>query len=140
MENTDMEYSNESVSSLSSSQRNVGTENTRNVARTLPATVDGIAMKPNISYQDKLWTEIDVLDDVKRMANENNLYNGFPPDFENQLGQLRRAHVSLLQTMKEGRERGTATEKTEDGENGGTNVAEQKQVQAIIDCLNGLRN
>ena len=42
--------------------------------------------------------------------------------------------------MKEGRERGTATEKTEDGENGGTNVAEQKQVQAIIDCLNGLRN
>ncbi|CDH12770.1 uncharacterized protein ZBAI_04556 [Zygosaccharomyces bailii ISA1307] len=56
---------------------------------------------PVADHQDKLWTEIDALDDVKKLASSENMYEGFPSDFEEQLEKLRSAHSHLLKTMRE---------------------------------------
>lgn len=59
-----------------------------------------LVSKPNVDSQDKLWTEIDALDDVKKLAAETNLYDGFSPEFEDQLKKVRESHTKLLQVMK----------------------------------------
>lgn len=55
--------------------------------------------------QDVSWSEIDTLDDVKNMAKEPIINDGFPPDFENRLTQMRRSHAQLLRVMRERNER-----------------------------------
>ncbi|AMD20808.1 HDR066Wp [Eremothecium sinecaudum] len=73
-----------------------------NVVRTLPRTTQGTEdATPKTNYKDKLWTEIDVLDDVKRMAQDNTLYKGLPDHFEAKLGELRKAHAVLLNAIKD---------------------------------------
>lgn len=73
-----------------------------NTVRTLPPIAFGSSKAtPKIDYKDELWTEIDVLDDVKRMAEEQTLYKGFPEDFEDHLGKLRHIHATLLNTIED---------------------------------------
>lgn len=57
--------------------------------------------EPNKDNQDRLWTEIDALDDVKRLARDVNLYEGFPPDFEEGLTKVRASHAHLLKAMRD---------------------------------------
>lgn len=57
--------------------------------------------EPTRDSQDRLWTEIDALDDVKRLAQEVNLYDGFPPGFEEQLIKIRESHAHLLKAMRD---------------------------------------
>ncbi|GAV51988.1 hypothetical protein ZYGR_0AF04600 [Zygosaccharomyces rouxii] len=56
---------------------------------------------PIADNQDKLWTQIDALDDVKKLASSVNLYESFPPGFEEQLSKLRQAHSQLLSMMRD---------------------------------------
>ncbi|CAR25991.1 ZYRO0A13024p [Zygosaccharomyces rouxii] len=56
---------------------------------------------PIADNQDRLWTQIDALDDVKKLASSMNLYDGFPPGFEEQLSKLREAHSQLLTMMRD---------------------------------------
>ncbi|SCW03604.1 LAFE_0G14136g1_1 [Lachancea fermentati] len=103
--------------------------------RTLPKQGKQIEAHPNADNQDKLWTEIDVLDDVRRMSKEDDLYEGFPPAFEKQLKQLRIAHVTLLQTMKRRRNKQKDIQEALD-----SNEDERKLVDDVMHCLNGLRD
>ncbi|QLL32578.1 hypothetical protein HG536_0D01000 [Torulaspora globosa] len=57
--------------------------------------------EPIKDSQDRLWTEIDALDDVKRLANDVNLYEEFPPDFEQELTKIRASHAHLLKAMRD---------------------------------------
>lgn len=57
--------------------------------------------EPTKDSQDRLWTEIDALDDVKRLAQDVNLYEGFPPGFEEQLTKIRESHAHLLKAMRD---------------------------------------
>lgn len=57
--------------------------------------------EPTKDNQDRLWTEIDALDDVKRLAQDVNLYDGFPPGFEDQLAKIRDSHAHLLKAMRD---------------------------------------
>lgn len=56
---------------------------------------------PITDNQDKLWTQIDALDDVKKLANNSNLYENFPPGFEQQLSKLRHTHSQLLSMIRD---------------------------------------
>lgn len=56
--------------------------------------------QPITDSQDRLWTEIDALDDVKRLAKDVNLYEEFPPDFEQELTKIRASHAHLLKAMR----------------------------------------
>lgn len=64
-------------------------------------TIDRIqSAKPSVSYLDKLWTQIDVLDDVKDMSNEVKLRGSFFNDkFNLELSTLKLLHNKLLETM-----------------------------------------
>ena len=64
-------------------------------------TIDRIqSTKPSVSYLDKLWTQIDVLDDVKNMSNEVKLRGSFFNDkFNLELARLKLLHNKLLETM-----------------------------------------
>lgn len=57
--------------------------------------------KPIRDSQDRLWTEIDALDDVKKLAHDINLYEGFPLGFEEQLEKMRESHAHLLKAMRD---------------------------------------
>ncbi|QLQ79454.1 hypothetical protein HG537_0C01010 [Torulaspora globosa] len=57
--------------------------------------------EPITDSQDRLWTEIDALDDVKRLAKDVNLYEEFPPDFEQELTKIRASHAHLLKAMRD---------------------------------------
>ncbi|CAI4761478.1 CNT_collapsed_G0057090.mRNA.1.CDS.1 [Saccharomyces cerevisiae] len=64
-------------------------------------THNRLEVRPIIDRQDYLWREIDALDDVKRQAQATELYDQFPPGFENKLMQLRQAHSKLLQVLRD---------------------------------------
>ncbi|KAI5962899.1 hypothetical protein KGF57_001339 [Candida theae] len=56
--------------------------------------------KPSVTYSDKLWTQIDVLDDVKRMADESKIRDRlFNEKYTEQLAKLKESQDQLLQTM-----------------------------------------
>ena len=56
--------------------------------------------KPSVTYLDKLWTQIDVLDDVKRMAEDSKMKNTlFNDKYLEQLAKLKELQDQLLQTM-----------------------------------------
>ncbi|CAI4037431.1 hypothetical protein SMKI_02G3060 [Saccharomyces mikatae IFO 1815] len=55
--------------------------------------------------QDVSWSEIDTLDDVKKMAKEPIINDGFPTDFEDSLTKMRRSHAQLLRLMRERNQR-----------------------------------
>ncbi|SCU88051.1 LAFA_0E10418g1_1 [Lachancea sp. 'fantastica'] len=111
------------------------------LVRTLPRQTDQIEATPNVDYQDRLWTQIDVLDDVRRMAREKDTSDGFPAGFEPQLKQLREAHVKLLNTMKTRRDK---QELREDGEQNGDEKEDyEEQMKLVSDvtrCVRGLRD
>lgn len=56
---------------------------------------------PITDNQDKLWTQIDALDDVKKLASNVDLYENFSPGFEEQLTKLRQAHSQLLSMIRD---------------------------------------
>ncbi|KAK6205029.1 uncharacterized protein RJT21DRAFT_12613 [Scheffersomyces amazonensis] len=64
-------------------------------------TIDRIpSAKPSVTYSDKLWTQIDVLDDVKTMAEQVRLKGSFFNDkFEGELNKLKESQNKLLTTM-----------------------------------------
>ncbi|CEP61908.1 DUF5315 domain-containing protein LALA0_S04e03400g [Lachancea lanzarotensis] len=107
--------------------------------RTLPQqTEEQLEATPHTDYQDKLWTQIDVLDDVRRMAREKDASGGFPAGFEPQLKELRKAHVKLLHTMKTRRD---ASEQNDNGDNNDKDNEEQMRLVAdVTRCLRGLRD
>lgn len=56
--------------------------------------------KPSVTYLDKLWTQIDVLDDVKRMAEDSKVRDTlFNEKYIQQLAKLKELQDHLLQTM-----------------------------------------
>ncbi|KAI5969898.1 hypothetical protein CANMA_001040 [Candida margitis] len=56
--------------------------------------------KPSVTYSDKLWTQIDVLDDVKRMAKESKVKDTlFNEKYIQKLAKLKESQDQLLQTM-----------------------------------------
>ncbi|CCE65523.1 hypothetical protein TPHA_0L01700 [Tetrapisispora phaffii CBS 4417] len=80
------------------------------VARTLPNAEDilgktgtgpRLVAEPPVDKQDKLWSEIDALDDVKKLANEDGQFNGFSSGANIQLEKIKDTHMKLLQLMKE---------------------------------------
>lgn len=64
-------------------------------------TVDKIlSSKPSVTYMDKLWTQIDVLDDVKRMSEEVKRNRSFFNDrFDAELEKLKLLQNKLLEVM-----------------------------------------
>lgn len=88
--------------SLSSSTRltRTNTNNTELDHQSI-RTIDVIpSAKPNVTYADKLWTQIDVLDDVRNMANEVKQKGSFfSDDFNNKLDNLKLSQQKLLDTM-----------------------------------------
>ena len=64
-------------------------------------TIDMVpSARPSVSYLDKLWTQIDVLDDVKSMANQVRLKGSFFNDkFNQELTKLKEQQNKLLETM-----------------------------------------
>lgn len=67
-----------------------------------PREIDKIpSVKPKSNIQDKLWTQIDVLDDVKRMSDEAMQNNSFfTPQYEQNLRSLKKSQMNLLNTIK----------------------------------------
>ncbi|SCU84904.1 LADA_0D04544g1_1 [Lachancea dasiensis] len=104
--------------------------------RTLPRQTGQIEAKPHVDYQNRLWSQIDVLDDVRRMALEQDKYEQFPQGFEDGLQRLREAHISLLQTMNKRREE--QNEHSEIFEGG--SEREMQLVDEVTRCLRGLRD
>ncbi|KAK6459021.1 uncharacterized protein RJT20DRAFT_132174 [Scheffersomyces xylosifermentans] len=64
-------------------------------------TIDKIpSTRPSVSYSDKLWTQIDVLDDVKKMANQVRQKGSFFNEkFNEELAKLKESQNKLLDTM-----------------------------------------
>ncbi|KAK6460053.1 hypothetical protein DFJ63DRAFT_315928 [Scheffersomyces coipomensis] len=64
-------------------------------------TIDRIpSARPSVTYSDKLWTQIDVLDDVKAMAEEVRQKGSFfNSKFEEELNNLKSSQNNLLKTM-----------------------------------------
>ena len=67
----------------------------------LTSTLDRIrTAKPNATYADNLWTQIDVLDDVKHMSDEVRSKGTFFNDkFTEELAQLKKTQNRLIETM-----------------------------------------
>ncbi|RLV95461.1 hypothetical protein JA1_001021 [Spathaspora sp. JA1] len=56
--------------------------------------------KPGVAYSDLLWTQIDVLDDVRNMAREvRNKGSFFNDQFNEELSKLKQSQNKLLETM-----------------------------------------
>lgn len=56
--------------------------------------------KPSVSHLDKLWTQIDVLDDVKHMSDEVKLKGSFfSESFSQQLDRLKELQGKLVEVM-----------------------------------------
>ncbi|KAI3405224.2 hypothetical protein KGF56_001968 [Candida oxycetoniae] len=66
-------------------------------------TIDKIpSAKPSVTYQDRLWTQIDVLDDVKKMAQEVRSRGSFFDDkFRKEMSKLKQSQEKLIQTMSQ---------------------------------------
>ncbi|EGW34223.1 uncharacterized protein SPAPADRAFT_59653 [Spathaspora passalidarum NRRL Y-27907] len=64
-------------------------------------TMDKIpSAKPSATYSDLLWTQIDVLDDVRNMASEvRNRGSFFNDKFNEELSKLKQSQNKLLETM-----------------------------------------
>lgn len=64
-------------------------------------TIDKLlTAKPNVTYADKLWTQIDVLDDVKRMSDEvKEKGSFFNEEFNQKLNNLKDLQNKLLEVM-----------------------------------------
>lgn len=64
-------------------------------------TLDKIpSAKPSVTYLDKLWTQIDVLDDVKTMSNQVKEKGSFFNDqFNEELNRLKRLQEKLVEVM-----------------------------------------
>lgn len=64
-------------------------------------TLDKIpSTKPSITYLDKLWTQIDVLDDVKAMSEQvKEKGSFFDDDFNTHLNKLKQLQEKLLESM-----------------------------------------
>ncbi|KAG0673808.1 hypothetical protein C6P43_001024 [Kluyveromyces marxianus] len=75
-------------------------EEQKTVPRTLPRETisSDVQATPKVDYKDRIWTDIDTLDDVKRMATEGPVSVGFPENFEEDITRLRQMHAALLQT------------------------------------------
>ncbi|RCK59458.1 hypothetical protein Cantr_07454 [Candida viswanathii] len=86
---------------LSRTNTNVTADNYSTQDSQSIATIDKIpATKPTVTYLDKLWTQIDVLDDVKNMANEVRAKGSFFNDkFNMELDKLKALQEKLLSTM-----------------------------------------
>ncbi|CCH44705.1 hypothetical protein BN7_4273 [Wickerhamomyces ciferrii] len=58
--------------------------------------------RPNVDYQDRLWTQIDVLDDVKKMSEQTSIDNDsfFNAKHGKALDELRLAQIELLSTIR----------------------------------------
>lgn len=65
-------------------------------------TVDQISTaRPSVTMLDKLWTQIDVLDDVKAMAAEiDRTGSFFNDDFAESVAELKKAQSKLLKVME----------------------------------------
>lgn len=56
--------------------------------------------RPSVHYADKLWTQIDVLDDVKNMSNQVKLRESFfNDDFNEELNRLKASQNKLLAVL-----------------------------------------
>ncbi|EMG48743.1 hypothetical protein SBY92_004056 [Candida maltosa Xu316] len=86
---------------LSRSNTNMTADNYSSLDTQSVATIDKIPpAKPSVTYSDKLWTQIDVLDDVKSMANEVRTKGSFFNDkFNQELEKLKASQEKLLNTM-----------------------------------------
>ncbi|CAK9437302.1 uncharacterized protein LODBEIA_P16800 [Lodderomyces beijingensis] len=64
-------------------------------------TIDRIpSAKPSVTYSDRLWTQIDVLDDVKRMAEEVRVKGSFFDEkFTREMEKLKISQQKLMETM-----------------------------------------
>ncbi|CAH6722656.1 hypothetical protein CLIB1444_10S03378 [[Candida] jaroonii] len=64
-------------------------------------TLDQIpSVKPSITYSDKLWTQIDVLDDVKTMSQQVKEKGSFFNDqFNEDLNKLKQSQEKLIEVM-----------------------------------------
>lgn len=64
-------------------------------------TLDQLSQaRASVTMLDKLWTQIDVLDDVKQMADEVREYGGFfNEEFSEKLAQLKESQRNLLDVM-----------------------------------------
>lgn len=56
---------------------------------------------PAIDTQERLRSQLDVLQEVQRVAEHENIYDGFPIGLETKLVSLRTAHSKLLQMLRE---------------------------------------
>ncbi|CDO95148.1 unnamed protein product [Kluyveromyces dobzhanskii CBS 2104] len=72
------------------------------IPRTLPkeTVLGNVQATPKTDYKDRIWTDIDTLDDVKRMARETDTGITFPQNFEEDITRLRQMHANLLEHMK----------------------------------------
>lgn len=86
--------------------------------------------RPNVDYQDKLWTQIDVLDDVKRMSEQTTVDNNsfFNVEHSKAINELRLAQVELLSTIKN-------SEKLVDSNFDHTEIWDSKNIEGIRDKL-----
>ncbi len=86
--------------SRQTTQNEAQVEEQKTVPRTLPRETisSDVQATPKVDYKDRIWTDIDTLDDVKRMATEGPVSVGFPENFEEDITRLRQMHAALLQT------------------------------------------
>lgn len=69
-----------------------------------PSTADTSALNVGIDDPDvniRLWSDIDTLDDVKKLADQEIVKDGFPAGFEDKIVKMRVGHAQLLSLMKD---------------------------------------
>lgn len=96
------------------------------IPRTLPKDTvpDDVHATPKVDDKDRIWTDIDTLDDVKRMAREGNTGLTFPDNFEEDITRLRQMHANLMQHMKR-----------QSTETPGNLEEQQKHINDIVDTI-----
>ena len=60
-----------------------------------------LVTRPYVDNQDRLWGELASLEEVKRAAEDINIYRGFPEGLEEKLKNLRQMHSKLLLLLRE---------------------------------------
>ncbi|KAM9928731.1 hypothetical protein OXX80_007715 [Metschnikowia pulcherrima] len=85
-----------SISGMETSNTDISAQDSQSMA-----TVDQISTaRASVAISDKLWTQIDVLDDVKAMAEEVDRTGGFfNEEFSNSLDQLKHSQSRLLDVI-----------------------------------------
>lgn len=66
-----------------------------------PQDTRRLVTAPAIDTQERLRSQLDVLQEVKKVADHENIYDGFPVGLETKLVSLRNAHSKLLQMLRE---------------------------------------